>query len=388
MAIYLDNSATTKVDSRVKKVMEPYFEEIYGNPSSLHQIGRTAREHMEKAREVVAKSISADPEEIIFTGSGSESDNLAIFGIAYSLNHKGNHIITSKIEHKAVLEACEKLSKEGFEVTYLPVDKGGHVNVEDFQNAITNKTILASIMLANNEIGTIQPVKEMAHIAREKGIIFHTDAVQSMGKMKVDVSELGVHLLSFAGHKIYAPKGIGVLYAESEIRNILKPIIYGGHHEFGIRPGTENVPYIVGVAKACEIIHNELDHDYKHIKSIRDRFESRMLSEIPDIYVNGTEPKICSVSNITFKYIEGEALMVYADEICCSTGSACSSDSLDSSHVLKAINIDPVDAHGSLRFSFGRFNTIEEVDKAVDILKKTVNKLREISPLYQQTKKC
>lgn len=388
MTIYFDNSATTKVDPRVKKSMEPYFEDIYGNPSSLHQIGRLAREHLEKARQKVASSISADADEIIFTGSGSESDNLAIFGVANALKHKGNHIITSKIEHKAVLESCEKLSHEGFEVTYLPVGKGGHVDVENFKNAITDRTILASIMLANNEIGTIQPVREMAHIAREKGFIFHTDAVQSMGKMKVDVSELGVHLLSFAGHKIYAPKGIGVLYAESETRNILKQIIYGGHHEFGLRPGTENVPYIVGIATACEIIHDDLKKDYESIKAVRDRFESRMLNEIPDVYINGSEPRICSVSNITFKYIEGEALMVYADEICCSTGSACSSDSIDSSHVLKAVGIDPVDAHGSLRFSFGRFNTLEEADRAVDILKETVKKLREISPLYQQTQKC
>lgn len=384
MAIYFDNSATTKVDGRVVEAMLPFFEEIYGNPSSLHSLGRTAREHVEKAREKVANLISAEPEEIIFTASGSESDNLALFGIARALKHKGNHIITSNIEHKAVSEACAELEKEGFEITYLPVNSSGHIEIEDFKRAITDKTILASIMLANNEIGTIQPIKQLATYAREKGVIFHTDAVQGVGKMKVDVSDLGVHLLSFSGHKIYAPKGIGVLYVDRELKEIIKPIIYGGHHEFGLRAGTENVPYIVGIGKACEIILSELDKDINHIKTLRDRFEQRVTTEIPHCYVNGKEPRICSISNISFKFIEAEALMVYAGEICCSTGSACSSDSMDTSHVLKAINIDPVDAHGTLRFSFGRFNTLEEVDKAVEILKENVAKLRAISPLYQQ----
>lgn len=386
MAIYFDNSATTKVDPRVKEAMIPYFEEIYGNPSSLHTLGRTAKEHLENAREVVADFISADPEEIIFTGSGSESDNLAIFGIAEGLKDKGDHIITTEIEHKAVLEACGELEKRGFNVTYLPVNKNGHVEIEEFKKAITDKTILATIMLANNEIGTIQSVKEMALIAREKGIIFHTDAVQAVGKMKVDISELGVHLLTFSGHKIYAPKGVGVLYVDRELKYLLHPIIFGGHHEFGLRAGTENVPYIVGIAKACEIIKNELENDIKKVKEIRDRFENKILKEIPECYINGKEPRVCSISNVTFKYIEGEALMVYASEVCCSTGSACSSDSLDASHVLKAIKVNPVDAHGALRFSFGRFNTLDEVDRAVEIIKYNVNKLREISPLYQQIK--
>lgn len=384
MAIYFDNSATTKVDGRVVEAMLPFFEEIFGNPSSLHSLGRTAREHVEKAREKVANLISAEPEEIIFTASGSESNNLALFGIARALKHKGNHIITSNIEHKAISEVCAELEKEGFEITYLPVNSSGHIEIEDFKRAITDKTILASIMIANNEIGTIQPIKQLATYAREKGVIFHTDAVQGVGKMKVDVSDLGVHLLSFSGHKIYAPKGIGVLYIDRELKEIIKPIIYGGHHEFGLRAGTENVPYIVGIGKACEIILNELDKDINHIKTLRDRFEQRVTTEIPHCYVNGKEPRICSISNISFKFIEAEALMVYAGEICCSTGSACSSDSMDASHVLKAINIDPVDAHGALRFSFGRFNTLEEVDKAVEILKENVAKLRAISPLYQQ----
>ncbi|MBC7197074.1 MAG: cysteine desulfurase, partial [Deferribacterales bacterium] len=289
MAIYFDNSATTRVDKRVVEAMLPYFEDIYGNPSSLHSLGRTAREHLESAREKVANLISAEPEEIIFTASGSESDNLALFGIARALKDKGNHIITSNIEHKAITEACEELEKEGFEITYLPVNSSGHIEIEDFKKAVTDKTILASIMLANNEIGTIQPIKELATYAREKNIIFHTDAVQAVGKMKVDVSELGVHLLSFSGHKIYAPKGIGVLYVDRELKDILKPIIYGGHHEFGLRAGTENVPYIVGIGEACEIISNELDKDIAHIKTLRDRFEQRVVTEIPHCYVNGGE---------------------------------------------------------------------------------------------------
>lgn len=386
MTIYFDNSATTKVDTRVKEAMLPYFEEIYGNPSSLHNLGRIARENLENAREAVADLISAEADEIIFTGSGSESDNLAIFGIAEGLKNKGNHIITSNIEHKAVLEACGELERRGFEVTYLPVNKDGHVEIEAFEKAITDKTILATLMLANNEIGTIQPIKELAFIAREKGVIFHTDAVQAVGKMKINVSELGVHLLTFSGHKIYAPKGIGVLYIDRELKHLLHPIIFGGHHEFGLRAGTENVPYIIGIAKACEIIKKELESDIEKVKEIRNSFEDKILKEIPDCYINGKEPRVCSISNITFKYIEGEALMVYASEICCSTGSACSSDSLDASHVLKAIKINPVDAHGALRFSFGRFNSLDEVEKAVEILKYNVNKLREISPLYQQIK--
>ncbi|MGA1846141.1 cysteine desulfurase family protein [Deferribacter abyssi] len=383
--IYFDNSATTPMDPRVIEVMQPYFKEKFANPSSIHTLGREIREDIEKARETVAKSIKAEPQEIIFTASGSESDNMAIKGVAYGLCEKGKHIITSNIEHKAVLETCKYLEQEGFEVTYLPVEKNGIINIDELKKAIRNDTILISIMLANNEIGTIQPLEEITKIAREKEIIVHTDAVQAMGKMPVDVSKLGVHLLTFSGHKIYAPKGIGVLYAEERIKEFLIPIIHGGHHEFGLRAGTENVPYIIGIAKACEIIEKELEKDIKHIKTLRDTFERRILSEIPDTILNGDrEKRVCSISNISFKYIEGEALIVYANEVCCSTGSACTSDSVDASHVLYAINVDPVDAHGALRFSFGRFNTLEEVDKAVEIIKDSVNKLRKMSPLYNK----
>lgn len=385
MAIYFDNSATTKVDERVFESMIPYFKERFANPSSIHIEGRSIREDVEKAREIVAKTISALPEEIIFCGSGTESDNLAIKGIAFALKGKGKHIITSNIEHKAVLESCKYLEENGFEVTYLPVKKDGIIDIENFKNALRDDTILVSIMLANNEIGTIQPIKEIGQLARKHGFILHTDAVQAVGKMNVDVCELGVHLLSFSGHKIYAPKGIGVLYIDKELKKLIQPIIHGGHQEDGIRSGTENVPYIIGIAEACRIIQNELDRDIKHISAIRGRFEERVLSEIPDVYVNGDKDKrVCNISNITFRHIEAEALMVYASEICCSTGSACSSGDIDASHVLKAIKVDPVDIHGSIRFSFGRFNTIQEVDTAVEILKSSVQKLREMSPLYKK----
>ncbi len=382
MAIYFDNSATTRVDPVVRDAMIPFFSDKYGNPSSIHSVGREVRGDVIRARELVAELIKATPDEIVFTGSGSESDNLAITQTARAFKHKGRHIITTSVEHKAVLETCRALEDEGFEVTYLPVDEKGVVDMEFFKKALRDDTILVSVMLANNEIGTVQPVKEIAEIASARGAIVHTDAVQAVGKMHIDVNELGVHMLTFSGHKIYAPKGIGVLYVDIELREKLKPLIHGGQQEGGLRAGTENVPYIVGLGKACEILIGTLDSEIRHIKSVRDRFEKRVLEEISDTYVNGhTHKRVPSISDITFKYIEGEALMVYAQEICCSAGSACTSSSVNPSHVLTAINIDPVDCHGALRFSFGRFNTLEEADRAVDILKNAVEKLRKMSPL-------
>lgn len=382
MAIYFDNSATTRVDPVVRDAMIPFFSDKYGNPSSIHSVGRDVRGDVIRARELVAELIKATPDEIVFTGSGSESDNLAITQTARAFKHKGRHIITTSVEHKAVLETCRALEDEDFEVTYLPVDEKGVVDMGFFKKALRDDTILVSVMLANNEIGTVQPVKEIAEIASARGAIVHTDAVQAVGKMHIDVNELGVHMLTFSGHKIYAPKGIGVLYVDIELREKLKPLIHGGQQEGGLRAGTENVPYIVGLGKACEILIGTLDSEIRHIKSVRDRFEKRVLEEIPDTYVNGhTYKRVPSISDITFKYIEGEALMVYAQEICCSAGSACTSSSVNPSHVLTAINIDPVDCHGALRFSFGRFNTLEEADRAVDILKSAVEKLRKMSPL-------
>ncbi len=386
MAIYFDNSATTRVDPLVVEAMVPFFSEHYGNVSSIHSIGREVRPHEEKARNSVAKLINADPEEIIFTASGSESDNLAIIATARAFKHKGKHLITSSIEHKAVLETFKFLEQEeGFEVTYLPVDKQGVIDMDFYKKSLRDDTILVSVMLANNEIGTIEPVKEIAALAAEKGAIVHTDAVQAVGKMNIDVNDLGIHLLTFSGHKIYAPKGIGVLYVDIELREHLKPIIHGGQQEGGLRAGTENIPYIVGLGKACEILQEKQDSEILHIKRLRDTFEKKVLEEIPDTYVNGAvDNRVPSISDIAFRYIEGEALMVYAREVCCSAGSACTSASTNPSHVLSAIAVDEVDIHGALRFSFGRFNTLEEVNKAVEVLKESVEKLRKMSPLYNK----
>lgn len=386
MAIYFDNSATTRVDPKVVEAMVPFFSELYGNVSSIHSIGRQVRPYEEQARKSVAKLINADPEEIVFTASGSESDNLAIIATARAYKHKGKHIITSAIEHKAVLETFKFLEhEEGFEVTYLPVDKYGVIDMEYFKKSLRDDTTLVSVMLANNEIGTIEPIKEIASIASKKGIIVHTDAVQAVGKMNIDVNDLGVHMLTFSGHKIYAPKGIGVLYIDIELREKIHPIIHGGQQEGGLRAGTENIPYIVGLGKACDILLEKQDTEILHIKKLRDTFEKKVLENIPDTYVNGhIELRVPSISDIVFRYIEGEALMVYAREVCCSAGSACTSASTNPSHVLSAIHVDDVDIHGALRFSFGRFNTMEEVDKAVEILKESVEKLRKMSPLYNK----
>lgn len=384
MSIYLDYSATTPIDPRVFEAMIPYFKEKFANPSSIHSLGRIVREDVDKARATIAKSIGAEPHEIIITASGSSSDNMAIRSIAEKFADRGKHIITCAIEHKAVLQTCKYLEKHGYEVTYLPVDKDGIVSVEDFKNAIRRDTILVSIMLVNNEIGSVQPIREISDIAKKHQIFVHTDAVQAMGKMKIDVGELGVDLLTFSGHKICAPKGIGVLYVDENLKDDMIPLVFGGSQEFGLRAGTENVPNIIGLAKACEIVIDDVEEESARIKHLRDLFENRILTEIPKTYVNGSRDKrVCSVTNIAFKYIEAEALMIYADEICCSTGSACTSESVDASHVLYAIGVDPVDLHGSIRFSFGRFNTEEEVNRAVDMIKASVEKLRAMSPLAQ-----
>jgi len=382
MSIYLDYSATTPMDPEVFQAMIPYYTEKFANPSSIHTCGRIVREDVDKARETVANCIGAEAHEIVFTSSGTSSDNMAIRGIAEQLKDKGKHIITSEIEHKAVLESCKYLEKQGFEVTYLPVDKGGIVSVDDFKKALRDDTILVSIMLVNNEIGSIQPIREIAEIARKNHTVVHTDAVQAVGKMKVDVNELGVDLLSFSGHKICGPKGIGVLYIDDNLKDDFVPLVVGGSQEFGLRAGTENVPNIIGLAASCRIVKEKLEDEVKHIRDLRDLFEKRLFEEVGECYVNGSsEERVCSVSNITFKYIEAEALMIYAEEVCCSTGSACTSDSVDASHVLYAVGIDPVDLHGAIRFSFGRFNTEEEINQAVDVIKESVIKLRAMSPL-------
>lgn len=385
--IYLDHSATSPVDPDVFKAMEPYFVNSFGNPSTLYSLGREAKIAMESSRKKVASLIGANPEEVIFTSGGTESDNIAIKGIAYKLKDKGNHIITSKIEHPAVEETCKYLEKNGFQVTYLPVGEEGIVSISDLENAITDKTILITIMHANNEIGTIQPIKEIGEIAHKNKIYFHSDAVQSVGKIPVNVNVLKVDLLSISSHKIYGPKGIGALYIKKGVR--LEPILHGGGHENGIRPGTENIAGIVGLGKACEIAEASLEQNIQHLTVIRDEIIKRVLSEIEQSHLNGHPTKRLP-NNINFRFtgIEGESLVLHLDfkGIASSTGSACSSKKLEPSHVLMALGLKEVDAHGSLRLTLGRENKPEEIDYIVESIKTSVNTLRNLSPLWNQTK--
>ncbi|HEY0196488.1 MAG TPA: cysteine desulfurase NifS [Methanobacterium sp.] len=386
--MYMDHSATSPVDPEVFKAMEPYFVDSYGNASTLYSLGREARKVMEDSRKKVASLIGANPNEVIFTSGGTESDNIAIKGTAYKLRKKGNHIITSNIEHPAVDETCRYLEKNGFEVTYLPAGEEGIVKVEDLENAITNKTILITIMHANNEIGTIQPIKKIGEIARKNKIYFHTDAVQSVGKIPVDVNDLNVDLLSLSSHKLYGPKGIGALYVKKGVR--LEPILHGGGHEKGLRPGTENVAGIVGLGKACEIAEQHLDENIQRTTAMRDEIIGRVLSEIEESHLNGHPTKRLP-NNINFRFtsIEGESLVLHLDAkgIASSTGSACSSKKLEPSHVLMALGLKEVDAHGSLRLTLGKENKEEEIDYVVESITDAVTTLRKLSPLWCQVEK-
>jgi len=378
--VYMDHSATTAVDPAVTEAMLPYFSEKYGNPSSLYTIGRQAKKAIEESRQKVADLIGAKKEEIIFTGSGTESDNLAIKGIALRNRKKGDHIITSSIEHHAVLHTCKFLEKNGFKVTYLPVSKDGIVNPADVEKAITPQTILITVMHANNEIGTIQPIEEIGRIAKEKNIPFHTDAVQTAGKIPVNVDALGVSLLSISAHKIYGPKGVGALYMRKG--TVVEPQLHGGGHERNIRSSTENVPGIVGFGRACELAKERLPDEAK-IAVLRDSLIKGVL-EIKDSYLNGHPTKrLPNNANFRFSYIEGESMILNLDMkgVAASTGSACSSTSLEPSHVLMAIGLRAEDAHGSLRLTLGRENTQEDVDYVISVLPDIVNKLRMISPL-------
>jgi cysteine desulfurase len=381
--IYMDHSATSPVDPEVFEAMTPYFTEGFGNASTLYKLGRDAKMAMETARKQVASLINAEPKEIIFTSGGTESDNIAIKGTVYRLKNKGNHIITSNIEHPAVTETCKYLEKNGFEVTYVPVDKEGLVHPEDVEKAITDKTVLITIMHANNEIGTIQPIAEIGKIAREHGIYFHTDAVQSVGKIPVDVKSMNVDMLSLSSHKLYGPKGIGALYIKKGVR--LEPIIHGGGHERGLRPGTENVPAIVGLGKACEISEKNLDKDMEHLKKLRDKLIDSVLEQNEEAYLNGHRTQRLP-GNVNFRFtgIEGESLILHLDSkgIAASTGSACSSIKLEPSAVLMAIGLKEVEAHGSLRLSLGRENTEEDVDYTIKAIKEVVDTLRKMSPLW------
>lgn len=385
--IYVDHSATTPMKREVLESMLPYFTEHFGNASSIYAEGREAKKAVNLAREKVAKAIGADVKEIYFTGSGSEADNWAIRGVAHANRAKGNHIITSAVEHHAVLHTCKDLEKEGFEVTYLPVDKYGMVSPEDVKNAITDKTILITIMTANNEIGTIMPVAEIGAIAKEAKIPFHTDAVQAIGMLDIDVNKMNIDLLSLTGHKFYGPKGSGALFVRNGIK--IAPFITGGAQERNKRAGTENVPAIVGLGTAIELATKDIAAHTEKLSAMRDRFIKRVLDEIPYTRLNGHPTmRMASNVNISFEFIEGESLLLMLDMqgISASSGSACTSGSLDPSHVLLAIGLKHEVAHGSLRVTFGDDNTPEDVDTIVDALVKIVSRLREMSPLYEAIK--
>ncbi len=383
--IYLDNASTTKLDKRVLDRMLPYLTEEYGNPSAIYKPAKTARKAVEEARATVAKILNCEPAEIYFTASGSESDNTAIKGIARRYRDKGRHIITSKIEHPAVLETCKALEREGFDVTYISVDGNGILDLKELENSIREDTILISVMFANNEIGTLQPVKEIGEIAKRHGVFFHTDAVQAVGSERIDVKELGIDSLSLSAHKFHGPKGVGALYVKSGVR--FERFVDGGHQEKGRRAGTENVAGIVGLAAAMELSYAELQEKNSRVRALRDYYEAEVEKRIPYIKRNGDQKKrLAGTSNISFEFIEGEGLLLNLDlkGICASSGSACTSGSLDPSHVLLAIGLKHEIAHGSLRISIGKYNTKEEIDFLVESLVEIVNKLREMSPLYER----
>ncbi len=383
--IYMDYNATTPTDIRVLKEMEPYFFEKFGNPSSIYEIARENRKVIEKARENVARLIEASPDEIFFTSGGTESDNWAIKGVAFALRDKGNHIITSQIEHHAVLNTCKFLSKIGYEITYAPVDKYGIVDVEFIEKSIKKETILITIMHANNEIGTIQPIEEISKIAREKGVYFHTDSVQTVGKIPVSVKKLGVDILSLSAHKFYGPKGVGAIYIKKGTK--IEPYLHGGEQEKGKRAGTYNVSGIVGLGKAAEIAIEEMEEEIKKVKYLRDKLEKGIIEKIPEIVINGhPEKRLYNTLNLCVKYVEGESMLLNLDfeKIYASSGSACTSGSLEPSHVLLAIGIPPEIAHGSLRFSLGKYNKEEDVDKVLEVLPVIVEKLRKLSPFWDK----
>jgi cysteine desulfurase len=387
--IYLDYHATTPVDPEVFKTMAPYFTDVFGNAASRnHEYGWTAESAVEKSRQQVAHLIGANEKEIIFTSGATESNNLSLIGVAEMYKEKGNHIITSPIEHKAILDTCHYLEQKGFEITYLPVDQYGQVSAESVRNAITPKTILVSIMFANNEIGTINPIAEIGKVCKEKGVIFHTDAVQAIGKVPVNVNEMGIDLLSLSAHKIYGPKGIGALYVRRKNPRVrLAPIIHGGGHERGMRSGTLNVPGIVGLGKACELAERLMPEEMPRIKRMRDRLWEGIQKSIDEVYLNGhPTDRLPNNLNVSFAYIEGESMMMGMKELAVSSGSACTSASLEPSYVLKSIGVGEDLAHTSIRFSLGRFTTEEEVDYALKKVVETAKKLRELSPLYEMVK--
>jgi cysteine desulfurase len=382
--IYLDHGATTPMKEDVLEAMLPYLKEIHGNPSSVHSFGREARKALDEAREKVATALGASPEEIIFTSGGSEADNLAIQGVSNTLYTKGKHIITSSIEHHAVMDTVNYLGQIGFDITFLPVDEFGMVNPDQLKSEIRDDTILVSIMTANNEIGTIQPIEEIGNICREKGVYFHTDAVQAIGHMPFNLKEQPVDMLSLSAHKFYGPKGIGVLYKRKGVK--IRQIFFGGSQEIKLRPGTENLPGIVGLGRAIELAAEDIAEKREGLVQLRDHLISRLL-EIGDVKLNGHPVKrLPGNVNVSILYVEGESLLLGLDlkGVAVSSGSACTSGSLDPSHVLMAIGLDHQTAHGSLRLTLGRDNTLEEIDYTVEVVKEIVEKLRKMSPVYKK----
>ncbi len=389
LPIYMDNQATSPLDPRVLEEMMPYFTGKFGNAASRnHSFGWEAEEAVEKARQQIANVIGANPKEIIFTSGATESNNLAIKGVAEMYAERGNHIITAATEHKAVLDTTKKLEKQGCRITYLPVKKDGLIDLDQLRDAITDKTILITIMYANNEIGVLQPVKEIGEIAKEKGVLFHTDAVQAYGKVPVNVADEGIHLLSLSAHKIYGPKGVGALYVRRRNPRVqLTAQMDGGGHERGMRSGTLNVTGIVGLGAAAELCRQEMEQESAWLGALRDKLYSKLTTDLDEVYVNGTmERRLPNNLNVSFAYVEGESLLMGINDIAVSSGSACTSATLEPSYVLKALGAGDDLAHSSIRFGLGRFNTEEEVDyvgqKVVDV----VNKLRELSPLYEMAK--
>ncbi len=389
LPVYFDNHATTPVDPRVVEAMVPYFTEKFGNAASRnHEFGWKAEEAVENARGQIAKLINATPKEIVFTSGATESTNLAIKGVAEMYREKGNHIITQVTEHKATLDTCKRLEKYGYEVTYLPVEKDGRISLDDLRRAITPKTILISIMYANNEIGVVQPIAEIGKIAKEKGVFFHVDAVQAVGKIPVDVQKDGIDLMSISGHKIYGPKGVGALYVRRKNPRVqLAAIIDGGGHERGMRSGTLNVPGIVGLGKACELCQQEMAAESGKMSGLRDRLKESIMSRLDETFINGSmEHRLPNNINISFAYVEGESLLMGINDVAVSSGSACTSATLEPSYVLKALGVGEDLAHTSIRFGLGRFNSQEEVDYVADRVVETVSRLRELSPLYEMAK--
>jgi len=389
LPIYFDNHATTQVDPRVVQAMLPYFTDKFGNAASRnHAFGWAGEEAVENARAQVASLIGATPKEIIFTSGATESDNLMIKGVAEMYREKGNHIITQAIEHKAVLDTCKRLEKDGFEVTYLPVQKDGRVDPEDVRKAITPKTILITIMYANNEIGVINPIAEIGKIAKEHGIFLAVDGVQAVGKVPVDVQRDNIDLLAISAHKLYGPKGVGALYVRRRNPRVqLAAIIDGGGHERGMRSGTLNVPGIVGLGAACEIAQKEMPQEAERLRKLRDKLKAGLEAKLDEVFVNGSmEHRLPNNLNMSFAYVEGESLLMGINDIAVSSGSACTSATLEPSYVLKALGVGEDLAHTSIRFGLGRFNTDEEVDYVTDKMVQVVTKLRELSPLYEMAK--